>query len=76
MNMFSKEKSLINEIARDYVKDNTRRAYDSKQIEFREYCEYVHGKEDHPLTITEIKVYGFMLYQCHRTKKRGKKVKR
>ena len=75
MNMFSKEKSLINEIARDYVKDNTRRAYDSKQIEFREYCEYVHGKDDHPLTITEIKVYGFMLYQCHRTKKRGKGVK-
>ena len=52
-----------------------RRAYDSKQIEFIEYCKHVYSKDDDYLTITDAKVYGLMLYQCHRTKKKGKGVK-
>ena len=70
MKKFSKDKSPINEIARDYIKDNNRRAYDSKQIEFIEYCKHVYAKHDDWETITDTKVYGFILYQCHRTTKK------
>ena len=71
MNMFSQEKSVVNVLAKEYEKANTRRAYDSKQIEFIEFCKHVYAKHDDWETITETKVYGFMLYQCHRASKKG-----
>ena len=71
MNMFSQEKSVVNVLAKEYEKANTRRAYDSKQIEFIEFCKHVYAKHDDWETITSAKVYGFMLYQLHRTSKKS-----
>ena len=50
-------------------KENTRRAYDYKQIKFLEYCLHQFSQEDNCDFITVEKVFGFMIYQCYRTKK-------
>ena len=61
MNMFSQEKSVVNVLAKEYEKANSRCAYDSKQIEFIAYCKHVYAKHDDWEKITGTKVYGFML---------------
>ena len=67
--LFTRQEANINVVARKLAKQNTRRAYDSKQINFFEFCHHSFGHEESCETITDDKVYGFMVYQCPRQKK-------
>ena len=67
--MFAIQEAKINANAKELCKENTRRAYDPKQIEFLEYCRHIFSHEDNCDFITVENVFGFMIYQCYRTKK-------
>ena len=67
--MFAVQEVKINANAKELSKENTRRAYDCKQIEFLKYCRHQFSHEDNCDFITVEKVFGFMIYQCYRTKK-------
>ena len=44
--MFAIQEAKINANAKELCKENTRRAYDCKQIEFLEYCRHQFSHED------------------------------
>ena len=47
---------------------NTKKAYQPKITEFKQFCDSIYGGEDNPRFVTEEKVYGFVSYHAHRTK--------
>ena len=57
-------------------RENTKKIYDPKLEEYREYCRSEYKHEDAPYTVTRNKVWWFMLYQAMRKPKKrgGKKV--
>ena len=61
-----------------FGQDNTALAYDSKIIEFRQYCGKVWCHEDSNRReyVTEDKVYGFMLYNAFQEKVSSRKRKK
>ena len=67
--MFAIQEAKINANAKELCKENTRRAYEPKQKEFLEYCHHKFRNDDNSELITFEKVFGFMIYQCYRTKK-------
>ena len=67
--MFAIQEAKINANAKELCKENTRRAYEPKQKEFLEYCRHKFRNDDNSDLITFEKVFGFMIYQCYRTKK-------
>ena len=67
--MFAAQQAKVNASAKELTKENTWRAYDCKQIEFWEYYRHSLSYEESCENITVLKVFGFMIYPCHRTKK-------
>jgi hypothetical protein len=55
---------------RDLAKNNTSLAYDPKAEEFKKFCRHVYGDNEYAEIVTEEKMYLFLLYQSHRTKRK------
>ena len=53
---------------------NTKKAYQPKITEFKQFCDSIYGKEENPRFVTEEKAYGFVSYHAHRSKV-SKKIK-
>ena len=54
---------------------NTKKSYQPKITEFKQFCDSIYGGEDNPRFVTEEKAYGFVSYHAQRknlTKKRQK----
>ena len=66
--MFASQQTTINVTARELTKKITRRAYSRKKIVFLEYCYHAFGHEAFCENVTVLKIYRFMIYQCHRKK--------
>jgi hypothetical protein len=47
---------------------NTKKAYQPKITEFKQFCDSIYGKEENPRFVTEEKAYGFVSYHAHRSK--------
>ena len=60
--------AIRNNLIRKDGQDNTALAYESKKIEFKQYCHAKHNNP--PLTelVTIEKAYGFIVYNCYRQK--------
>ena len=61
-------RAIRNNLIHKDGQDNTALAYDSKKIEFKQYCHAKHNNP--PLTelVTIEKAYGFIVYNCYRQK--------
>ena len=51
---------------------NTKRAYQPRITEFKQFCESVYAEEANPFIVTEEKAYGFISYNAHRAKVENK----
>ena len=51
---------------------NTKRAYDPKILEFRQFCDSIYGNDYLAQIVTEEKNFAFLFYQAHRVKKQTK----
>ena len=61
--------ALINNQTKKAGQDNTALAYDSKIIEFKQYCHSVFASQGFQAElVTEDKAFGFMLYNAYREK--------
>ena len=52
-----------------FNKFNTKRAYNSKKIEFEQYCEAIFPKNNNPKCVIENKLFGFIYFAVYRSKK-------
>ena len=74
MSQMAYQQQWIDRMIQAIAKPNTKLAYEPKQTEFLEFCDEMYGTEQVPRHVKFEKVYKFLFYVSHRSKrKRGKK---